>query len=313
LPGGDDALLWDQAAREMQMALVSMTGFADAQGAFDILRWRWEVRSVNGRSLDLRLRLPPGLESMDAAARVLAGERFRRGNIQATLMLETQESSRGLRVDPAVLAQAVKIAREIAGETDLAPARVDGLLALKGVIVQEENFGGDAPTRAARDAAVLETLSLAFDSLVRARRSEGAKLGDVLKRTADEIGRLTDDATRVAATQPAAIREKLRAQLKDLLDQASPGDERIAQEIALLAAKADIREELDRLRAHVQEAHRLIASGDAVGRKLDFLSQELNREANTLCSKSADIALTRLGLALKAAIDQFREQAQNVE
>jgi uncharacterized protein (TIGR00255 family) len=187
------------------------------------------------------------------------------------------------------------------------------LLALKGVIVQEENFGGDAPTRAARDAAVLETLSLAFDSLVRARRSEGAKLGDVLKRTADEIGRLTDDATRVAATQPAAIREKLRAQLKDLLDQASPGDERIAQEIALLAAKADIREELDRLRAHVQEAHRLIASGDAVGRKLDFLSQELNREANTLCSKSADIALTRLGLALKAAIDQFREQAQNVE
>jgi uncharacterized protein (TIGR00255 family) len=297
----------------MQMALVSMTGFADAQGAFDILRWRWEVRCVNGRSLDLRLRLPPGLESMDAAARVLAGERFRRGNIQATLMLETQESSRGLRVDPAVLAQAVKIAREIAGETGLAPARVDGLLALKGVIVQEENFGGDAPTRAARDAAVLETLSLAFDSLVRARRSEGAKLGDVLKRTADEIGRLTDDATRVAATQPAAIREKLRAQLKDLLDQASPGDERIAQEIALLAAKADIREELDRLRAHVQEAHRLIASGDAVGRKLDFLSQELNREANTLCSKSADIALTRLGLALKAAIDQFREQAQNVE
>jgi uncharacterized protein (TIGR00255 family) len=295
------------------MALVSMTGFADAQGAFDMLRWRWEVRSVNGRSLDLRLRLPLGLESMDAAARVLAGERFRRGNIQATLTTDPQESSRGLRVDPAVLAQAVKIAREIAGDTGLAPARVDGLLALKGVIVQEENFGGDAPTRAARDAAVLETLSIAFDSLARARRSEGAKLGDVLTRTADEIGRLTDDATRVAATQPAAIREKLRTQLKDLLEQAAPGDERIAQEIALLAARADVREELDRLRAHVQEAHRLIASGDAVGRKLDFLSQELNREANTLCSKSSDIALTRIGLALKAAIDQFREQAQNVE
>jgi uncharacterized protein (TIGR00255 family) len=297
----------------MQMTLVSMTGFADAQGAFDTLRWRWEVRSVNGRSLDLRLRLPPGLESMDAAARVLAGERFRRGNLQATLMLETQESSRGLRVDPAALAQAVRIAREIAGETGLAPARVDGLLALKGVIVQEENFGGDAPTRAARDAAMLETLVLAFDSLARARRSEGAKLGEVLRRTADEIGSLTDDAARVAATQPAAIRERLRAQLKDLLDQTAPADERIAQEIALLAARADVREELDRLRAHVQEAHRLIASGEAVGRKLDFLSQELNREANTLCSKSADIALTRLGLALKAAIDQFREQAQNVE
>jgi len=295
------------------MAVVSMTGFADAQGAFDTLRWRWEVRSVNGRSLDLRLRIPPGLESMDPAARVLAGGRFRRGNIQATLTMEPQESSRGLRIDPAALAQAVKIAHEIAGETGLAPARVDGLLALKGVIVQEENFGGDAPTRAARDAALLETLSLAFDSLARARRAEGVKLGEVLARTADEIARLKDDAARVAAAQPVAIREKLRAQLKDLLDKTAPGEERIAQEIALLAARADVREELDRLHAHVQEAHRLIGSGEAVGRKLDFLSQELNREANTLCSKSVDIALTRIGLALKAAIDQFREQAQNVE
>ena len=295
------------------MAVVSMTGFADAQGAFESLRWRWEARSVNGRSLDIRLRLAPGLESMEAAARILAAERFRRGNIQATLNFDPQESARGLRVDPAALAQAVKIARETASETGLAPARVDGLLALKGVIVQEENLGGDAPTRAARDAALLETLSLAFDSLARARRSEGVKLGGMLARTADEIGRLTDDAARAAATQPAAIRERLRAQLKDLVDQTAPGDERIAQEIALLAARADVREELDRLRAHVQEAQLLIASGDTVGRKLDFLSQELNREANTLCSKSADIALTRIGLALKAAIDQFREQAQNVE
>jgi uncharacterized protein (TIGR00255 family) len=295
------------------MAVVSMTGFADAQGAFESLRWRWEVRSVNGRSLDLRLRMPPGLESMEAAARVLAGERFRRGNIQATLSLEPQDSQRGLRIDPAALAQAVKIAREVASETGLAPARVDGLLALKGVIVQEDSFGGDAPTKAARDAAVLESLSLAFDSLVRARRIEGVKLGDALRRTAEEIGRLTEDAERAAASQPAAIRDRLQGQLRDLLEQSAPGDERIAQEIALLAARADVREELDRLRAHVQEAHRLIASGEAVGRKLDFLSQELNREANTLCSKSADIALTRIGLALKAAIDQFREQAQNVE
>jgi len=293
------------------MALVSMTGFADTQGAFDVLRWRWEVRSVNGRSLDLRLRIPPGMEGMEAAARILAGERFRRGNIQATLTLEQQDGSRGLRVDAAALAQAVRLAREIAAETGLAPARVDGLLALKGVIVQEEILGGDAPARAARDAAVLETLSLAFDSLSRARRSEGGKLAQVLLRTADEIGRLTEDARRTAATQPSAIRDRLQAQLKDLLS--APGDERIAQEIALLAARADVREELDRLTAHVHEAQTLIASGDAVGRKLDFLSQELNREANTLCSKSADIALTRVGLALKAAIDQFREQAQNVE
>ena len=295
------------------MALVSMTGFADAQGAFDVLRWRWEVRSVNGRSLDLRLRIPPGLEGIEAAARILAGERFRRGNIQATLTLETQDGLRGLRVDPAALAQAVRLAREIAAETGLAPARVDGLLALRGVIVQEEILGGDAPARAARDAAVLETLSFAFDSLARARRSEGGKLAQVLLRTADEIGRLTANARQSAATQPSAIRDRLQAQLKDLLDPSSPGDERVAQEIAFLAARADVREELDRLGAHVHEAQQLIALGEAVGRKLDFLSQELNREANTLCSKSADIALTRIGLALKAAIDQFREQAQNVE
>lgn len=295
------------------MAVVSMTGFADAQGAFEGLRWRWEVRSLNGRSLDVRLRLPPGQESIEAAARFLATERFRRGNLQVTLILEPQDGLRGLRIDPAALAQAVKIAREVATETGLAPARVDGLLALKGVIVQDDIFGGDQPTRAARDAAILETLAIAFDSLARSRRSEGLKLADVLSRTAEEIGRLTEDAARTAAAQPAAIREKLHAQLDDLLTQAFPGDERIAQEVALLAARADVREELDRLLAHVQEAHLLIASGESIGRKLDFLAQELNREANTLCAKSADIALTRIGLALKAAIDQFREQAQNVE
>ncbi len=295
------------------MALVSMTGFADAQGAFDTLRWRWEVRSVNGRSLDLRLRIPPGLEGMEAAARVLVGERFRRGNLQATLTMESQESARGLRIDPAALASAIKLAAEIAAETGLAPARVDGLLALKGVIVQEETLAVDAPIRAARDASILESLSLVLDSLVRARTNEGAKLFDVLSRTADEIGRLIEDARRLAAAQPQAIRDRLQAQVSELLQSAQPGDERVAQEIALLAARADVREELDRLQAHMEEAHRLLASAETVGRKLDFLSQELNREANTLCSKSADIALTRIGLALKAAIDQFREQAQNVE
>jgi len=295
------------------MALVSMTGFADAQGAFDTLRWRWEVRSVNGRGLDLRLRIPPGMDGIEAAARVLAADRFRRGNIQAVLNIESSEGARGLRIDTAALAQAVKLATQIAAETGLAPARVDGLLALKGVLVQEETLGAEAPARAARDAAILETLSLAFEALTRARAMEGAKLAAVLLRAAEEIGRLTEDARRLAASQPAALRDKLRAQLRDLFEGVSADEERIAQEIALLALRADIREELDRLHAHVQEAQRLIASGEAVGRKLDFLSQELNREANTLCSKSTDIPLTRLGLAMKAAIDRFREQAQNVE
>jgi uncharacterized protein (TIGR00255 family) len=253
------------------------------------------------------------MEGMEAAARVLTGERFRRGNVQATLTMEAQDGARGLRIDPVALAAAVKLATQIAADTGLAPARVDGILALKGVIVQEEVLAPDAPIRGARDAAILESLSLVLDSLVRARANEGAKLAEVLSRTADEIGRLIEDAGRLAATQPQAIRDRLRTQLSELLESADPGDERIAQEIALLAARADVREELDRLHAHMLEAHRLIASTEPVGRKLDFLSQELNREANTLCSKSADIALTRLGLALKAAIDQFREQAQNVE
>lgn len=295
------------------MALVSMTGFADAQGAFDTLRWRWEVRSVNGRSLDLRLRLPPGMDGIEPAARVLAGERFRRGNIQAVLTMEQQEGARGLRIDTAILAEAVKLARQIALESGLAPARVDGILALKGVLIQEESLPADAPLRAAREAAVLESLSLAFDALVRGRLVEGAKLANVLQRLVDEIDRLIGDARTLAASQPIAIRDRLRAQLAELIEQSVPGDERVAQEIALLAARSDVREELDRLHAHVGEAHRLVASDEAVGRRLDFLSQELHREANTLCSKSSDIALTRLGLAIKAAIDQFREQAQNVE
>ncbi|MGH6889628.1 MAG: YicC/YloC family endoribonuclease [Rhizomicrobium sp.] len=297
------------------MALVSMTGFADAQGAFDTLRWRWEVRSVNGRGLDLRLRTPPGLDGMEPAVRMLAADRFRRGNIQATLALESSDASRGLKIDTAALAQAVRLAAKIAAETGLAPARVDGLLALKGVLVQEETLAADAPARAARDAALLESLSLAFDALARARASEGAKLASVLARTADEIVRLIGDARRLAATQPKAIRDRLQAQLADLLEGSSqqPGEDRLAQEVALLAARADVREELDRLAAHIEEAHALMSSGEAVGRKLDFLSQELNREANTLCAKSADVALTRTGLAIKAAVDQFREQAQNVE
>ncbi len=295
------------------MALVSMTGFADAQGGREGLRWRWEAKSVNGRGLDLRLRLPPGFDSVEPAARVLATERFRRGSIQATLSMETADAARGLRVDAAALASAVRIAREVAAETGLAPARVDGLLALKGVIVQDDAAPGDEASRAARDANILETLATALDALSKARKNEGAKLAALLEAQMAEIERLVTEASKLAAAQPKALRDRLASQLKELLEVGTVAEERLAQEVALLALRADVREELDRLRAHVQEARALFASGDAIGRKLDFLAQEFNREANTLCSKSADIALTRTGLALKAAIDQFREQAQNVE
>jgi uncharacterized protein (TIGR00255 family) len=295
------------------MSLVSMTGFAEAHGAQDGVRWRWEVKSVNGRGLELRLRTPPGLDGLEPAARMLAAERFRRGNLQATLTFEPQEGGRGLRIDPEALAAAVKLARQIADETGLPPARVDGLLALRGVIVQDETAALDSPARAARDAAVLESLAAAFDALKRARRNEGNKLAAALRQMIGEIERLTGEATQLASAQPAALRDRLETQMKELLGTVSLAEDRLAQEVALLAARADVREELDRLGAHVHEAQSMIESGEAIGRKLDFLAQEFNREANTLCSKSADIQLTRAGLALKAAIDQFREQAQNVE
>jgi len=295
------------------MAIVSMTGFAEAQGQRESARWRWEAKSVNGRGLDVRLRMPPGFDGIEQAARMLATERFRRGSIQAMLTFEPADGARGLRVDPVALAAAVKIAREVALETGLAPARIDGLLALKGVLVQDDGQTLDDQERAYRDAAVLETLALALDALAKARATEGAKLSAVLHAQVAEIARLTEEATRLAATQPAAIRDKLTTQIKEAVASGNFSEDRLAQEVALIALRGDVREELDRLHAHVQEARTLLDSGDAVGRKLDFLAQEFNREANTLCSKSSDIQLTRVGLALKATIDQFREQSQNVE
>jgi uncharacterized protein (TIGR00255 family) len=296
------------------MTFASMTGFAESTGSHDGLRWRWEAKSVNSRSLDMRLRTPPGFDGLEQPARRLAGERFQRGALQISLMVEPSEGMAGLRVDAAALASAVRIAREVAAETGLAPARVDGLLALKGVIVAEDTAGpADPVARAVRDAAILESLAVAFDRLVRERCGEGAKLAALLSGQIDEIHRLVGEAGRLAGAQPGALRARLESQVKELLGSAPVAEDRLAQEVALLAVRADVREELDRLTAHVQDARGLIAQGKGVGRKLDFLAQEFNREANTLCSKSADIALTRIGLALKAVIDQFREQAQNVE
>jgi uncharacterized protein (TIGR00255 family) len=296
------------------MTFASMTGFAESAGSHDGLRWRWEAKSVNGRSLDLRLRTPPGYDGLEPPARRLASERFLRGAFQISLSVEPQETVRGLTVDAAALASAVRIAREVAAETGLAPARVDGLLALKGVIVADEGVATlDPMARGHRDAAILESLAAAFDRLVKERCSEGTKLAVLMTAQIGEVEKLVGEAGRLAAAQPEALRARLQAQLKELLDGTPVSEDRLAQEVALLAVRGDVREELDRLTAHVQDARALIASGKGVGRKLDFLSQEFNREANTLCSKSSDIALTRTGLALKAVIDQFREQAQNVE
>jgi uncharacterized protein (TIGR00255 family) len=291
-----------------------MTGFADMRGFHQALRWRWEAKSVNGRGLDFRYRAPPGYESLEAGARTLAAERFKRGSLQIVLTVATEDAARGFRVDPAALADAVRIAQRVAEETGLAPARVDGILGLRGVVIQEEGAALDDEARMARDAVMLDSLRETLDLLARARASEGAKLEAVLVKEVGEIDTLTESARALALKQPALFKERMLAQLKELL---TPGtalpEERIAQEIAVLATRADLREELDRLSAHGVEARALIAGKEPAGRKLDFLAQEFNREANTLCSKSSDIQLTHVGLALKAVIDQFREQVQNVE
>jgi uncharacterized protein (TIGR00255 family) len=296
------------------LSLISMTGFADARGTHSGLRWRWEAKSVNGRGLDFRFRAPMGYEGLEVGARTLAGERFKRGSLQVVLTVAAEDGGRGFRIDAAALVDAVRIAKRVAEETGLAPARVDGILALKGVVVQEESAALNDEARMARDAALLATLADAFDLLKSARATEGTKLEAILLMQIGEIERLTGEARMLAAQQPLLFRERMMTQLKDLI---APGsnlpEERIAQEIALLAARADLREELDRLSAHCQEARALIAAKEPTGRKLDFLAQEFNREANTLCSKSSDIQLTHVGLALKAVIDQFREQVQNVE
>jgi uncharacterized protein (TIGR00255 family) len=296
------------------MPISSMTGFAEGRGAHGALRWRWEVRSVNGRNLDVRLRMPAGYEGLEGGARTLATSRFTRGSIQAALSVATEDNPRGFRVDAAALAAAVQIAKRVAEDTGLPPARVDGILALKGIIVQEEGAILDDDTRAARDAAMLTSLADAFDQMGKARLTEGAQIEKILLSQVEEIETRTAESRRLSAGQPNLFRDRMKAQLADILGQSmNVSEERIAQEIAILATRADVREELDRLAAHCTEARKLIGAGGAVGRKLDFLAQEFNREANTLCSKSSDIAVTREGLALKAVIDQFREQIQNVE
>jgi uncharacterized protein (TIGR00255 family) len=294
------------------VGLASMTGFARAQGEAHGISWAWEIKSVNGRGLDLRLRLGPGFDSLEPELRAGLSQRFRRGNVSATLTVARTQPP-GLRINRAALAQLMALVDELGGEIEAAPPRIDGLLALRGVIETVEE--DDEPVAAARRGDMLRGWAGALDRLAAARVEEGARVGVLLRGQLDEMAALAAAAADCAAAQPAAIRERLLAALAGLVGPGAPAmpEERVAQEVALLAARADIREEIERLRAHVAQAGDLIDEGEAVGRRLDFLCQELNREANTLCSKSADIALTRTGLALKAVIEQFREQVQNIE
>jgi len=296
------------------MNLQSMTGFARAVAEHDGTSIAWEVKSVNGKSVEVRLRLPQGFERLEPAIRQTIQKRFSRGNFQATL---TVGRAAGHQVQPVVneafLKDLAGLAKRLQEQFGVAPATADGLLALRGVLDIPEAIETEE-ARAALDSAILASLETVLTGLEMARQGEGAALRSLLAGHIDAIEALTLKAEADPSREPAAIRERIAEQVRLLMDASANLDaSRLHQEAAFLATKADIREEIDRLKTHVVSGRALLANGGAVGRKLDFLAQEFNRESNTLCSKSNAAAVTAIGLELKAVVDQFREQVQNLE
>ncbi len=295
------------------MALSSMTGFARADGAHGAYFWTWELKSVNAKGLEVRLRLPPGWDAVEMPVRARAAEALARGTVYANLAVRREGVAPVVRVNEPVLDAVLSTMRNVAQRLDARPASLDGILALKGVIevLDEDERAED---RRAGEAAVVAGFGAALAGLNDMRRHEGLALGRVLEARLTEIAALAARAEAAPGRKPEAIRARLADQVAALLDQSDRFDaDRLHQEAILIAARVDVREELDRLAAHVAQARRLIAQGGAIGRRLDFLSQELNREANTLCSKSNDVELTNIGLELKSVVEQFREQVQNLE
>ncbi|WP_425997367.1 YicC/YloC family endoribonuclease [Caulobacter sp. DWR1-3-2b1] len=293
------------------MALSGMTGFARVEGAHGAWSWAVEARSVNGRNLETRFRGPPGFDSLDRVARDGAQTRFQRGQLTLNVQGKRAEALGQTQVSVETLERYLKAGSAYVATGMVAKPTLDGLLALRGVIeVREED--DDAETRAAVEAAMAVSISQALDALKIARLEEGTSLTPVLNGQVDTIERLTTEAGVEAAGQPAVLKDRFARRMTELLGEAA-SDERIVQEAAAMAVKADVREELDRLAGHVAAARTLLTGEAAAGRRLDFLSQEFMRESNTLCSKSALSSLTTIGLEMKATIEQFREQVQNVE
>ena len=295
------------------MALSSMTGFARADGAHRSYFWTWELKSVNAKGLEVRLRLPPGWDAVEMPVRARASEALSRGTVYANLSVRREGVAPVVRVNEPVLDAVLSTMRNVAQRLEARPASLDGILSLKGVIeVLDEDERED--DKRAGEAAVIAGFGEAVAALIDMRRHEGGVLGKVLEARLSEIGALSQRAEASPGRKPEAIRARLAEQVAALLDQSERFDaDRLHQEAILMAAKADVREELDRLAAHVAQARKLIGQGGPIGRRLDFLSQELNREANTLCSKSNDVELTNIGLELKSVVEQFREQVQNLE
>ena len=294
------------------MTLSGMTGFARASGAAGTWSWAVEARSVNGRNLEVRFRAPPGFEGLERAAREAAQARFQRGQVHVGVQARRTETGGRAQVDVEALERLIALSRGYVDAGNVGRPTFDGLLALRGVMVETEE-GDDPDAREALEAAMAASVLEALDGLKAARREEGVALAPVLDGMVARIEALVATAGDLAATQPEALKERFARRIAELAGNGAELQERIVQEAALLAVKADVREELDRLTAHVAAARALLSADAASGRRLDFLSQEFMREANTLCSKSAATALTAAGLELKAVIEQFREQVQNVE
>lgn len=292
--------------------LSSMTGFGRGEGVIEGTGWVIEAKSVNARGLDIRCRLPAGLEMLEADIRRHCQAAFRRGTIQLAITLRAAEGRGGWQLDEAALERLLALADRIEQKGAERP-RIDALLAIPGILLGPDRTDVDLTAPDLRDE-LARAASAVIGRLAAARREEGAALGAMIAGHVAEIERLTRSASQCAGARPQAHKARLQAQMAELLEGDSPvSEDRLAHELAILATRADVREELDRLLAHIDSAQALLAEGGAIGRQLDFLCQEFNREANTLCAKSHDIELTRIGLALKSVIDRLREQVQNLE
>jgi uncharacterized protein (TIGR00255 family) len=294
------------------MTISGMTGFARAEGEHAGQRWIWELKSVNGRGLDLKLRAPPGFDALEPVVRAAAGAKFKRGSLQASLNIAREATaSTNVRIDLELAERLIAAGEEFKGR--VAKPRWDGVLTIRGVVQSEDAALQSEADRAAFEDVLVKGFDAALETLLQARRGEGRVLAAFFSEAAERMEGLIEAARASAAAAPAASLERIRQRLENLAPELKLDPQRLAQEAAIVAARADVQEELERLAAHAAELRSLITKPEPAGRRLDFLSQELTREANTLCSKSSDLELTRIGLDLKTVVDQIKEQAANVE
>lgn len=295
------------------MALSSMTGFARSHGTSGPYAFEWELKSVNAKGFDFRMRLPPGWDDIEAPIRKRSADLLSRGTVYANLTVKRTNAASVVRINEDVLASVLKVAIDLSGRIDAVAPSIDGLLSVKGVLEVVEPEADEIGEKAAKTAAA-DAFEQALRSLVDMRNREGLALGQILSQRMSEIENLAARAEAAPGRRPDAVKARLAEQIAALLESSDRFDQdRLNQEAILIAAKADIREELDRIASHIAQARELIGKGGPIGRRLDFLAQEFNREVNTCCSKSNDLELTNIGLEMKSVVEQFREQVQNLE